>query len=255
MKESLPTILLVDDDVDICNNMSDILADQGFHVETAYEGMTALKMAQRQMYDVVLLDLKMPGMDGLTLYREIKKVQAGAAAFLITAYASGSTFQDALAAGAWHVLPKPVDLPRLLRLIDEALERPLVLVVDDDPELCDNLWDLLHEWGYRVCIAHDGRQALERLRDSTRIVLIDLTLPDQNGGEVFRRVREVRPDARTMLITGNRPEMAPKVARLQAEGVDAVCYKPFDIPQLLGTLGHLAEVPGNERPFDTGQCG
>ena len=42
------------------------------------------------------------------------------------------------------------------------LERPLVLVVDDDEDLCANLWDLLHERGYRVCIAHDGRQAVEQ---------------------------------------------------------------------------------------------
>jgi DNA-binding NtrC family response regulator len=255
MKVSSPSILLVDDDVDICNNMSDILTDQGFRVETAYEGLTALKMVQRQLYDVVLLDLKMPGMDGLTLYREIKKVQSGTVAFLITGYASGATLREARAAGAWQVLPKPIDLPRLLRLIDEALERPLVLVVDDDPELCDNLWDLLHDRGYRVCIAHDGRQALERIRETTRIVLIDLTLPDQNGGDVFRQIREARPEARTMLITGHQAEMAPKVARLQAEGVDAVCYKPLDIPQFLGTLKHLAEESGGDRSFDSGRCG
>ena len=65
-------------------------------------------------YDVALLDLKMPGMDGLTLYREIKKLRAGTVAIMVTAYASSATAEEALAAGAWQVVAKPVDFPMLL---------------------------------------------------------------------------------------------------------------------------------------------
>ena len=117
-------------------------------------------MRQRP-YDVALLDLKMPGMDGLTLYREIKKQRAGTVSLLVTAYASPATAEEALAAGAWKVLAKPVDFRKLLGLVDEALGQPLVLVVDDDHDLCANLWDLLRERGFRVCLAHDGREAAE----------------------------------------------------------------------------------------------
>ena len=83
----------------------------------------ALELVRQRPYDVALLDLRMPGMDGLTLYREIKKLRAGTVAILVTAYASGATSEEALAAGAWQVLPKPVDLPRLLDLVDRA-QRP-----------------------------------------------------------------------------------------------------------------------------------
>ena len=58
--------------------------------------------------------------------------------------------------GPGRSLPKPVDFPRLLGLVDEALGQPLVLVVDDDRDLCANLWDLLRERGYRVGLAHDA---------------------------------------------------------------------------------------------------
>ncbi len=240
MSDDAPSILLVEYDVYICENMADILTDQGFRVDMAHEGMIALELVRRQPYDVALLDLRMPGMDGLTLYREIKKVQAGTVALLVTAYVGGSTAEEAIAAGAWRVLSKPVDLPRLLGLIEEALEQPLVLVVDDDADLCDSLWDLLRERGYRVCIAHDGRQAAERLRDSTRVVLIDLKLPGGDGDEVFHQVRVANPEARTMLTTGYRAETESMVERLWTEGVNAICYKPFDIPEFLGTLGQLA---------------
>ena len=93
--------------------MADIFSDLGYEVDVAHEGTAALELVRRRPYDVALLDLKMPGMDGLTLYREIKKLQSGMVAFLVTAYAGGSVADQAIAAGAWRVLPKPVDLPRL----------------------------------------------------------------------------------------------------------------------------------------------
>lgn len=235
-----PVILLVDDDVAICENMTDILTDLGYQVDAAHDGRTALERIRERVYDVALLDLKMPGMDGLALYRELKKIRSGTVALLVTGYAGGSTSEEALAAGVWHVVPKPVDVPRLLGLVDEALGQPVVLVVDDDPDLCDNLWDLLRERGCRVCIAHDAQQAAERLRRSTQVVLIDLMLPDRDGAAVFRQVRQANPEARAVLMTGHRAEMEPVIERLRGEGVDAICYKPFDIPRFLETVGQLA---------------
>lgn len=240
MTQKIPSILVVDDEVDTCRNLSDILTDLGYDVEVAHDGHTALQMVKGKGYDIALLDLKMPGMDGLTLYREIKKLRADTVAIVVTAYASSSTAEAALAAGAWHILPKPVEFPRLLGLVEQAVGQPLVLVVDDDPDLCANLWDLLRERGYRVCLAHDEREAEERLQGRDfRIVLIDMKLPGGDGTSVFRLVRRTNPQARTVVITGYRGEMERLVQRVVDEGADAVCYKPFDVPQLLETLQRL----------------
>lgn len=240
MSTTKPSILVVDDEVDTCRNLSDILTDLGYEVDVAYDGPSALEMVRKRPYDVALLDLKMPGMDGLTLYREIKKTRAGTVAIVVTAYAGGNTTAEALAAGAWHVLPKPVEFPRLLGLVEEALGQPLVMVVDDDHDLCSNLWDLLRERGYRVCLAHDEKQAAERLSDQEyKIVLIDMKLPDGDGTKVFRAVRKTNPGARTVFITGFRNEMDELIQKVVNEGADAVCYKPFEMPLLLNVLEKL----------------
>ena len=127
--------------------------------------------------------------------------------------------------------------------MDEALDQPLVLVVDDDPDLCATLWDLLRERGYRVGLAHSEPEAGARLGDQTfRVVLIDLKLPEGDGSAVFRLVREKRPEARTVLITGHPVEMDPLVRDALSEGADAVCYKPFDVPGLLATLDRLSSA-------------
>jgi len=244
MKCNAPSILIVDDDVDTCRNLSDILTDLGYHAEIAHDGLSALELLRRRSFDVALLDLKMPGMDGVTLYREIKKMKAGTVAIIVTAYASSETAREALAAGAWQIVPKPVDFPRLLGLLGEALDQPLVLVVDDDPELCSNLWDLLHERGYRVALAHDVSAAAAALREQAfRVVLIDLKLPQGDGSEVFQLVRETNPEARAVVITGHRSEADQLIQRLLKEGADAVCYKPFDVGRLLTTINQLTQEP------------
>lgn len=242
MSAVMPVILVVDDDVDTCKNLSDILTDLGYQVDTAHDGLSALDLVRKKAYDIALLDLKMPGMDGLQLYREIKKLQAGTVAMVVTAYATSATAEEALAAGAWQVLSKPVDLPKLMALVDQALGQPLVMVVDDDPDLCSNLWDLLRERGYRVSVAHDEKEAADRLKDREyKVVLIDMKLPKGDGTTVFHLVRESNPQARTIVITGHRSEMDQLVQKVVSEGADAVCYKPFDIPRLVETVRQLAE--------------
>lgn len=241
---SRASILVVDDDVDTCHNLQDILADLGYEVDIAHGGLEALEKVRRRTYDVALLDLKMPDMDGISLYREIRKLQASAVALVVTAFAGTGVREEALAAGAWQVLSKPVDFPRLLGLVEAALGQPLVMVIDDDHDLCASLWDLLREQGYRVGVAHDEKDAQDRLRGQEfRVVLIDMKLPQGDGGSVFQVVRSVRPDARTVVITGHREEMDLAVRRVVQEGADAVCYKPFDIPRLLATLRQLTGEP------------
>jgi DNA-binding response OmpR family regulator len=227
-------ILIVDDEPDTCANLSDILADLGYEVDTATSGEAALELVRRKHYDVALLDFKMPGMDGLTLYRKLKELQADTVAIIVTAYASSVSLSYALEAGAWKVVSKPVEFPALLRLIDEALELPLVLIVDDDHDLCDNLWDLLRERDVRVCLAHDEDSARQMLRwHDYGVVLIDMKLPQGDGQGVFRLVREANPKAHT-------GETEEHVARLIEEGADRVCYKPFDVGKLLETVQALS---------------
>jgi two-component system response regulator HydG len=239
-------VLVVDDEQDTCCNLADILTDLGLRVDWACDGGSALELVRRNPYDVALLDLKMPGMHGLSLYREIKKLRAGTVALLVTAYAGGSTAEEALGAGAWRVVPKPVRIPALLGLVEEALAQPLVLVVDDDHDLCENLWQILRDRDFRVGLAYDGAGAEEELRDTSYdVVLIDMKLPVGNGSEVLRMVRGAQPRSRTVLITGSPAEMDPLIGRALAEGADGVCYKPFDVPELLEKVERLARAhPG-----------
>jgi CheY-like chemotaxis protein len=234
-------ILVVDDDVDACQNLRDILLDLDYAVDLAHSGESAVELVRLQPYDVALIDLRMPGMDGITFYRHLRAIRPETVAILVTAYASRDAEREASREGALEVLAKPVNLQRLLPLIEDAVQQPLVLVVDDDADLCQSLWDVLRERGFRVSLAGSGEEAVTRLQDRAfRVVLVDLRLPDKNGAAVARTIRETCPDARIVLMTGHREEMQDVIAEALAAHADAVCYKPLDLPHLLNNLQRLA---------------
>jgi len=244
---SKPTarILIVDDEVDTCANLSDILGDLGYHVDAAYDGLAALELVEKNHYDIALLDLRMPGMDGLELYRRIKDKSAGTVALIVTAYTSSDTAKSALAAGARQIVPKPVNIQGLLGLVQEALDSPLVLIVDDDQELCENLWEIFHERGFRMHLGHDVNDAGEILQHHQfQVVLLDMKLPGGDGHDVLKLVRETNPQARTVVITGFRNEMEARIQQALAEGASAVAYKPFDVASLLKTVTDLSRPAG-----------
>lgn len=240
MTSARARILVVDDDPDIRANLADILRDMDFAVDTAADGPTSLERIRTMAYDLVLLDLRMPGMDGLEVYRQLKRLHPTTPVIVVTAFASGETAAEIAAEGVCEIVSKPVDVPRLVRAIEGLLERPLVLVVDDDRDLCASLVDVLMDRQCRVAVAHDQPQALAALEGRAFDVLIlDMKLPQTNGLRLFREARTRLPDLGVVLITGYRSEMQGLIELAFAESADAVCYKPLDIEELLGHINKM----------------
>lgn len=240
MKTWTASILVVDDEVDTCRNLADIFEDLDFQVDVAHDGESALELVRKQHYDVALLDLMMPGMDGATLYERIKQLRAGTVALIVTAHPGNPRAEVALTAGAWRLLPKPVDVPRLLGLVEEAMGQPLVLVVDDDTDLCQNLWDILRQQRYRVCLAHDVVTAVERIRESRfHVILVDLKLPDGDGRRLCRIAQEAVSPPQVIVITGTREETEEHVRQCLTQVALPVLHKPLDMVSLLATVQKL----------------
>ncbi|MFO0819841.1 MAG: response regulator [Pirellulales bacterium] len=249
MPNSEPHILVVDDERDICENLRDILEDFGYRVDIASTGDAALRLLETESYDVALLDLKMPGIDGVELCRRIRQRRSSTVGMILTAYASQQAANDAVQAGAWRVVSKPIDTFELMKLIDNALLLPLVLVVDDDLDLCEALRDTFRDQGYRVDIAHSPVEVERRLAESApQVVLIDLKLADASGLEVLELVRSRTPDASTIMITAHRDEMARSISVAMEQGAVAVCYKPFEPANLLARIRESLPAAGARGP-------
>ena len=116
-------ILIVDDEKIVRESLFHWFEDEGYLVETAQDAIVALKMFEKGKYDLILLDMKMPGMSGLELLAKIKEIDIECIVILITAFASVPTAIQALKEGAYDYVTKPVDPDELNHLVKNALEQ------------------------------------------------------------------------------------------------------------------------------------
>jgi DNA-binding NtrC family response regulator len=116
------TILIVDDEKDFCTILSDSLSQDKYRVVTAFNGKTGLELAKKERPDLMLLDIKMPGMDGIEVLRKIKKMKREIAVIMFTGYGTLETAREAMKLGAYDYVTKPVDLFLLKSLVEEVLE-------------------------------------------------------------------------------------------------------------------------------------
>ena len=109
-------ILVVDDNPAMAETLADILEMKGFSVHAAVSGVEALEILRKQPIDILLTDVKIPGMNGLELYRETRKAYPKLVTIFMTAYTADELIRQGMAEGVKTILDKPVDIGFLLAL-------------------------------------------------------------------------------------------------------------------------------------------
>ena len=116
-----PSILIVDDEPSILQSLSGLLADEGFEVITTNNGYEALKIIDAEAPDMVLLDIWMPGIDGIETLKEIKKSSATLPVIIITGHGNVETAVKATKLGAFDLIEKPLNIDKVIVAINNAL--------------------------------------------------------------------------------------------------------------------------------------
>ena len=240
----LPTILVVDDNEDLLSTFAMILKRRGFSVETAGDGVAAVDMFKEHCFDITLMDIVMPKMNGVEAFQKIKEIDPGATIILMTAYSDEKLLNIAKDGGAHRILHKPVRIDQLIRLIKEAAASQPILIVDDDADICRTLVNALQLQGYLTLAAGSGEEAIQIAEEkSCQIAFIDVKLPNIDGLETFLRLKEINPDILAVMMTGLRNEV--KDAREKAEAAEAISclYKPFDPSEVADLVKQIVKKP------------
>ena len=122
---ALPKILLVDDEERFRSNLKKMLTAEGFEVSEANSGQKALEELALHAYDVILLDMRMPDMDGLTTLAAIKERHPDPEVIILTGHASVDAAAEIIRLGAAEFLLKPCPLEEVIAKIETAFERKL----------------------------------------------------------------------------------------------------------------------------------
>ena len=251
--ERKANILIVDDNVSQCKTMSLILRRKGYAVATAPDGPEAIKTVQQRPFDMIFMDIKMPLMNGVDTYRRIKEIRPEAVVMMMTAYAVEDLVQQALEEGAYGIVYKPLDIERVITIVEEAKQvqtGAFILVVDDDPGTCITLRNILAKKGYEVGIAPSGEEAIAMAQQKAcDMIFIDMKLPVLNGLETYLAIREINPQVVAIMMTAYRQEMAGLVEEALRNQAYTCFYKPLDIEELLRLV---EEIRGRKQKADSG---
>jgi len=134
-------VLLVDDEEEFVETLAERMRNRGMEVATSNSGGEALELVDEEPYDVVVLDLQMPGMDGIEVLERIKRRQPDIQVVLLTGHATVEKGVEAMKHGALEFLEKPIDLSKLSEVIHKAKAEKMILVEQDTEE---RIREILH---------------------------------------------------------------------------------------------------------------
>ncbi len=209
-----PRILVADDSLMQREVAIRILRREGYSVSLAENGQDAVDAARNGSFDLILMDVEMPQMDGLEAAREIRAAERGTSFHVpMIAVTSTPIRQQCLAAGMDEFVPKPLSRAALLDAVRKLLGPGSssdstggrkILVADDDPSVVESLRYALEASSFRVIVAEDGESALEMIRQhGPDLAILDLMMPKRSGLSVLEELRgSCRSSVPVIVITG-----------------------------------------------------
>ncbi|AGP32648.1 response regulator [Sorangium cellulosum] len=242
--QQVKRVLVIDDEEGMRMTLAANLELEGYEVVEARDGAHALELAERQAFTLVLSDVRMPGLNGVETFRELKRIQPELTVVLMTAFALEQLIEEAIAEGVYTVIYKPFSMDHLARVVARAVDAPAVLVVDDIPKVADSIVAVLRAAGLSAHAVHDGRTAVQHvLERRVDVCVLDLVMPDQDGVATCAQMRGLKKRVTVIAMTGHSvPEM---VGAIMSQGGYTCLRKPFDARELIHTI---ARARGDAAP-------
>lgn len=243
MKSPDVKILVVDDDPTLRELLMDTLNAIGYMSESAIDGIDALDKLMKSKYDLMISDIKMPNLDGISLLKKVRRYYPDLPVLFITGVASPEIIGHASPDG---FLAKPFRISHMEQLIKEALNGkpemvsvPIkkVLVVDDDDLFRNMLSETLSYNGFVPTAVEGGKEALRELENGmVDAVIADIKMPGMDGVTLLKEIKEKYQDLPVILITGFFLDEHLK----ETTQADGFLFKPFEPESIIELLKNIS---------------
>lgn len=229
-------VLLIDDNQDLAENLAELLADEGFEAIIAGTGEQALDTLAEQHFDLVITDMRMPGMSGLEVIRQVARRWPGLPVVVMTAYTRDAVLSEAQRAGAIGILPKPFDMGHFVEVVSRCAppNAPVLLVEDDDDlrvNLAEALWEVAEIVTISVRDVVAAKEVAERV--GLRAAIIDVRLPDGSGTDVGKAIEASDVQCPIIYITGYGEELEGTLREVLEAPSVKLLEKPFAPEKLI----------------------
>ncbi|MDH3891954.1 MAG: response regulator [candidate division Zixibacteria bacterium] len=246
MNDARANILIVDDDTHLLDLLVDTLVGIGYQATGVPGGIQALEKLKAETFDLMISDIKMPGLDGLGLLKKVRRYYPRLPVLFITGFATAEMIGRASADG---FLAKPFRISHIEELIEDTLSGKLekiatplkrILVVDDDDTFRETLTSMLRAHDYIPVSASSAADALKELDNGdVDAVISDIRMPDTDGITLMQKIKQKNPEMPVILITGFMSTLEPGADSLSSTP-DGFLQKPFKVEKIIKLLNELS---------------
>jgi two-component system NtrC family sensor kinase len=244
------TVLIVDDDKIIREQLEKELKRNFFNTLLAADGKTALEKLSENKVDILILDVKLPDMDGLEVLQQVKEKTPGCEVIVVTGFGTREIAVQSLRRGAIDYIDKPLDMEDLFAALGRAQEKlsekeelsyeNTVLVIDDEEVIVKRLKKFLEKEGYAVFTALNGKEGLAVIASNKiDVVITDIRMGDMDGIEVIQKAKKLYRDIEGIVVTGHTDQELT-VRSLRAGACDYIT-KPINLDTLLFSIKKATE--------------
>lgn len=236
--KSKKRVLIVDDDENIRKSLARILRLNSFETIEAPDGIAALLEIEKTRPDLVILDIRMPGIDGVETFSRIRKQLPNVPAIFMSAYSASDRAKAADDLGGLSVLAKPFKVESMLELAKSAIHIAPILIVDDNPDILKSLARALRNAGIESTKASSLKTATGELRKRPdRVVIADVFLDDGFGFDLLAEYSDTAETPPLILVTGYRDRLNETLNQRGLQSQELICLeKPVDVDTLVNTI-------------------
>ena len=235
-------ILIIDDDEIVCNGIKSILEKEGYEVDTSLSGISGIEKVKNADYDLIYLDIHMPGMNGLETFRKIKAIKENAKVCIVTAMSDDRMTEYLLLikeGAVDKIVRKPVFKDMLLKTTQELVGtesgRKRILIINDDELIREAFKAVLGELDFEIDFAKTAKEALDLFNSKAyHLIYLDLQQPDKDGNELIKEIREINKDIKICVISGYLSKLGNLMElRDKAACNTMFCMKPLSRKEII----------------------
>lgn len=228
-------ILVVDDEAVHRLAVGEILRRAGHQVSEAPDGLIATEMATTQKFDWVLMDIRMPRLDGIQATEALRQIDPTSRIVVISAFVDGAVRSKLEQLGVYRIVSKPIQPEVILETVSASQRgtQPVrILYIEDNPENLLLIRRVLERKGYKVIAAQTGMEGLELAAQMLPdLILLDINLPEFDGYALATRLKATEGLRNTPIVAVTANVMAGAKERSLVAGCDGYIEKPIDVLQ------------------------